>query len=152
MKKVVFLAVLAGAAWFGYTKWFADREAVGAYEKFAHAWTRGNEPEALRYAGKDVVDDAIQNQNLRGMRSGSIMEAFHGERYQIESKTVEPGGDVRLEVKQTILFDPPGATTGIGGAMWTTIHHSATLRRSPDGWKVAAFKATYLDMGETRRR
>ena len=152
MKKLLLLAVLAAAAWFGYTKWFAGREAVGVYEKFAHAWTRGDRDAALRYGEKAAVDDAIERQNLRGMRSGTIMEAFHGERYEIESRTVQPDGGVRLEVRQTILFDPPGATTGIGGAMWTTIHHSATLHRTPAGWKVIAFEAKYLDMGETRRR
>ncbi|HKF44250.1 MAG TPA: hypothetical protein VKG01_14200 [Thermoanaerobaculia bacterium] len=152
MKKLLLLAVLAAAAWFGYTKWFADREAIQAYEKFAHAWSRGDTDEAARHGEKQVAENAIQSQNLRGMRSGSIMEAFHGERYEIESKTAQPDGGVRLEVKQTILFDPPGATTGIGGAMWTTIHHSATLHRTPEGWKVTAFEAKYLDMGETRRR
>ena len=152
MKKLLLLAVLAAAAWFGYDKWFAGREVIQVYEKFAHAWTRGDTQSALQYGEKDAVEDAIQKQNLRGMRSGSIMEAFHGESYEIESRTTQPDGSVQLEVKQTIRFDPPGATTGVGGAMWTTIHHSANLRRSPQGWKVSAFKAQYLDMGETRRR
>jgi hypothetical protein len=151
MKKLLLVAVLAAAGWYGY-KWFADREAFQAYEKFAHAWTRGNRDEAARYSDADVAENAIARQNLRGMRSGTIMEAFHGERYEVESRTVLPGGDVQLEVKQTILFDPPGATTGIGGAMWTTIHHSAKLHRTPEGWKVSAFDAKYLDMGENRRR
>jgi len=151
MKKLLLVAVLAAAGWYGY-KWFADREAVKAYEKFAHAWTRGYKDEAIRVSDKSVAEKAIDNQNIRGMRSGSIMEAFHGERYEVESRHVLPDGDVQLEVKQTVYFDPPGATTGIGGAMWTTIHHSAKLHRTPEGWRVASFDAKYLDMGETRRR
>jgi hypothetical protein len=61
-----------------------------------------------------------------------------------------PDGDVQLEVKQTVSSILP-ATTGIG-ERWTTIHHSAKLHRIPEGWKVAAFDAKYLDMGENRRR
>jgi hypothetical protein len=151
MKKLILVAVLAAAGWYGY-KWFADRESLKTYERFAHAWTRGDTDEAARHGDRSVAENAIQNQNLRGMRSGSIMDAFHGERYEVESRKVLPDGDVQLEVKQTIYFDPPGATTGIGGAMWTTIHHSAKLHRTPEGWKVTAFEAKFLDMGETRRR
>ena len=151
MKKLFLAAVLAAAGWYGY-RWFADRQAFQAYEKFAHGWTRGDKDEAIRHSDKTVAENALERQNLRGMRSGSIMEAFRGERYEVESRRVLPEGDVQLEVNQTIYFDPPGATTGIGGAMWTTIHHSARLHRTPEGWKVAAFDAKYLDMGETRRR
>lgn len=151
MKKLLLVAALAAAGWYGY-RWFADRAAFQAYEKFAHAWTRGNKDEAIRHSDKAVAENALERQNLRGLRSGSIMEAFRGERYEVESRNVLPDGDVQLEVRQTISFDPPGATTGIGGAMWTTIHHSAKLHRTPEGWKVAAFEAKYLDMGETRRR
>ena len=57
----------------------------------------------------------------------------------------------KLLCPQTIRFDPSGALTGIGGAMFTHIHHSATLRRTAQGWKVVAFDAKYLDMGEIRR-
>jgi hypothetical protein len=151
MKKLIFVVALAVAAWFGY-RWFVERRAVAAYKAFAHAWTRGDKAEAVKHGNEAVAEKAIDRQNLRGMPSGAIMEALHGEIYTIESKTSLPDGDLQLEVKQTILFDPPGATTGIGGAMWTNIHHSATLHRGADGWKVAAFDARFLDMGETRRR
>ena len=151
MKKLVLAVVLAGGLLAGY-RWFADWRAVSVYEKFATAWTRGENEEAAQYGEPGAVKDALDRQALRGLPSGAIMEAFRGERYAIESKTRLPGGDLRIEARQTIFFDPPGATTGIGGAMYTHIHHSVTLRDNGAGWKVVAFKAAYVDMGETRRR
>jgi hypothetical protein len=80
------------------------------------------------------------------------MEAFRGKRYVYESETRTESGDVELQVHQTIFFDPPGITSAIGGAMYTGIRHTATLRNTADGWKVVAFEPKYLDMGPTRRR
>ena len=150
MKKLLVVLVLAGAALLGL-RWFNGWRAVTAYERFAGAWMRGNRAEAAKHGEKEAVRHALEEQPLREMPSGTIIDAFHGTLYDIESKTRSPDGDLRLEVKQTILFDPPGAFTGIGGAMFTHIHHSATLRKTPDGWKVVAFEAKYLDMGEVKR-
>jgi hypothetical protein len=147
MKRLLWVFVLGAALVFG-VRWYSGWRAVSAYERFANAWTRGNNTEAMKYGETEAVNKALA---LRSMPSGSIIDAFHGTLYDIESKTRSPDGDLRLEVKQTILFDPPGATTGIGGAMFTHIHHSATLRKTADGWKVVAFEAKYLDMGEVRR-
>ena len=149
MKKILWIFVLAGAVLLGY-RWFSGWRAVKAYEKFADAWTHDDRAAALKYAEPDAVEDAL-GRALTGMPSGSILESFRGTRYEIETKTRLPGGDIRLEVKQTIFFDPPGATTAIGGAMLTHIHHSATLRQTAGGWKVVAFEPTYLDMGAIRR-
>ena len=151
MKKLVLAVVLAGGLFAGY-RWFADWRAVSVYEKFATAWTRGEKEEAAQFGEPEAVKNALEKQALRGMPSGAIMEAFRGERYAIESKTRLPGGDLRIEARQTIFFDPPGATTGIGGAMYTRIHHSVTLRERDTRWKVVAFEAAYVDMGEIRRR
>jgi hypothetical protein len=151
VKKIVLAVLVAGGLFAGYRSYTLWR-AVSVYEKFATAWTHGEKAEAAQFGEPDAVKDALERQSLRGMPSGAIMEAFRGERYAIESKTRLPGGDLRIEARQTIFFDPPGATTGIGGAMYTHIHHSVTLRGNGTRWKVVAFKAAYMDMRETRRR
>lgn len=151
VKKLVLAVLVAGGLFAGY-RWYTQWCAVSVYEKFATAWTHGEKEEAAQYGEPEAVKDAFERQALRGMRSGSIMEAFRGERYAIESKTRLPGGELRIEARQTIFFDPSGATTGIGGAMYTHIHHAVTLRGSGTRWKVTAFEASYVDMGETRRR
>ena len=151
VKKLVLAVLVAGGLFAGY-RLFTQWRAVSVYERFAAAWTRGEKEEAAQYGEPEAVKDALEKQSLRGMPSGAIMEAFRGERYAIESKTRLPGGDLHIEARQTIFFDPPGATTGIGGAMFTHIHHSVTLRGGGAKWKVVAFEAAYVDMGETRRR
>ena len=45
MKKLILVAALAAAAWFGY-RWFVQLRAIATYRAFAHAWTRGDMAEA----------------------------------------------------------------------------------------------------------
>jgi len=151
VKRVIGIALVAAALFWGYRA-VADRGATKAYEAFSEAWVHGDAVEAARFGDAATVRHALQERALRGTPGGAAMEAFRGTRYEVESKDRSPEGDVRLEVKQTIFFDPPGVTTGIGGAMATHFHHSATIRKSGDGWTVVAFEPTYLDMGEIRRR
>ena len=106
----------------------------------------------MNYVEAATATRAIEKQPLRGLQSGTIIEAFRGTRYVVESTTRSPEGDLLLEVMQTIQFDPPGVTTAINGAMYTHIHHSATVRKTPDGWKVVAFEPKFIDMGELRKR
>jgi hypothetical protein len=151
MKKILLVALVAGVAFFGWrsvTRW----RAKAAYEAFAEAWTHGNLADAKKYGTEECARHAIEKASLRGLESGSAMEAFRGTRYRYEKETVSGAGDLELEVHQTIFFDPPGITSGIGGAMYTGIHHSATLRKDPEGWRVVAFEPRYIDMGPLRRR
>lgn len=151
MKNLLWILVLAGAALLGY-RWFEGWRAVGAYKSFAEAWTHDDRTAALKHAPADTVEDALGRHAFTGMPSGAVLEVFHGTLYQVESKERLPDGDVQLEVKQTIFFDPAGVTSAIGGAMATHIHHSATVRKTAEGWRVVAFEPKYLDMGMLRRR
>jgi hypothetical protein len=151
MKKLLGIIVLAGAALLGY-RWFVGWRAVNAYKEFAEAWMHDDRAAALERAPAEIVDDAFDKHAFTGMPSGAVLEVFHGTLYQVESKERLPDGDFQLEVKQTIFFDPAGVTSAIGGAMATHIHHSATLRKTAEGWKVVAFEPKYLDMGTLRRR
>jgi hypothetical protein len=151
MKKLLGLLVLAGVAVLGY-RWLQASGAVSAYERFAEAWTLGDKALAMKYAQAETATRAIEKQSLRGLESGRILEAFRATRYEVESTTRTPAGDIVLEVKQTIQFDPPGVTSAITGAMYTHIHHSATMRKTSDGWKVVAFEPKFIDMGEFHRR
>ncbi len=151
MKKLVGIIVLAGAALVGY-RWFGGWRAVGEYKSFAEAWTHDDRTAASKHAPADTVEDALDRHAFTGMPSGAVLEVFHGTLYQVESKERLPDGGFQLEVKQTIFFDPAGVTSAIGGAMATHIHHSATVRKTAEGWKVVAFEPKYLDMGTLRRR
>ena len=151
MKRIVVLIVLAAVAFFGWrsvSRW----RARTAYEGFAEAWTHGNMADAKKYGTEECARHALEKASLRGLESGQAMEAFRGTRYRYEKESRSDSGELELEVHQTIFFDPPGITSAIGGAMYTGIHHSATLRNGPGGWQVVAFEPRYIDMGPLRKR
>jgi len=151
MKRAVGIAVLAAGGFFAYRS-FASAGAVHAFEKFAEAWTHGERAEAMRYAEGEAVKSALEDKQLRGTPPGIVMEAHRGTKYDVESSTRTPEGDVALVVKETIAFDPAGITSGIGGAMFAVFRHKATVRKTSDGWRVVAFEPTFVEMGDMRRR
>ena len=151
MKQAAAIVALAGAAFFGY-RGFHSHQAHSTFEKFADAWATDDVAGAKKFGDAETATRAFEKQNLRGMRSGAIIDAFRGTRYVFESSTRSENGDIALEAMQTIQFDPPGVTSAITGAMYTHIHHSATVRQTPEGWRVVSFEPKFVDMGELRRR
>lgn len=151
MKTLFWVIALAAAAFFGF-RWYAGWSAYKAYEGFAEAWVHESEADAARYGDAATVKHALKDRAIRGTQGGAAMEALRGDRYEVESRERTPAGDVNLVVKQTVHFDPPGVTTGIGGAMYAHFRHTATVHEDKDGWRVVAFEPEYIDMGEIRRR
>lgn len=151
MKKLIGVLLLAGAAFYGF-RWYTAWRAYGAYENFAEAWVHESEADAARYGDAGAVKHALKERAIRGTRGGAAMEALRGDRYEVESRSRTPEGDFTFVVKQTVHFDPPGVTSGIGGAMYAHFRHTATVHKTPDGWRVIAFEPEFVDMGEIRRR
>jgi hypothetical protein len=150
MKALVGVVLLAAGAYFGIG-WYRDHEAYQAYEGFAEAWVHEDRIAASRYGDAATVKHALEERAIRGTRGGAAMEALRGDRYEVESRTRAREGEQKLVVKATVHFDPPGVTTGIGGAMYAHFRHTATVRRTPEGWRVVGFDSEFLDMGEIRR-
>jgi hypothetical protein len=150
MKKIVLGAVLLAGALLGY-RWFQGWRAYKAYQAFADSWARGNRIAAAEHGDEGAVRYAFEKKPIRGTRGGAAMEAFRGTLYAVGSKTRNDDGDVELFVTQTVLFDPPGMTTALGGAMFARFHEAATVRDTPDGWRVVAFEPTFVEMGPLRR-
>ena len=151
MKKAIAVLVVAASAFLGY-RFFEGWRAYRAYEGFAEAWVHEDEAAAGRYGDAETVRHALKERAIRGTRGGAAMEALRGDRYLVESKTRTPDGGIELIVRQTVHFDPPGVTTGIGGAMYAHFRHTASVRHTAEGWRVVAFEPVFLDMGELRRR
>lgn len=151
MKKLLWVLVLAGAAFFGY-RWYTGWRAFKAYEGFAEAWVHENETAADEFGDAETVRHAFHDRGIRGTRGGGMMEALRGDHYEVESKTRTPKGDLELVVKQTVHFDPPGLTSAIWGGMYAHFRHTASVRKTPEGWRVVAFEPVFLDAGETRPR
>ena len=137
--------LLLGAGFFSY-RYVVRVRQVGCYEKLADAWARGRTDEALQFAAGDDVRRSLEQHPLRSLVDARMIEALHGIRSTVESSSPREDGEVEIEAKQTIAFDPPGITSAIGGAMIMSFHHIARLRKTDDGWKVVAFEPTFIEM------
>jgi hypothetical protein len=151
MKKPIGVLLLAAAAVFGY-RWYVGHGAYEAYENFAEAWMHERSDLAAHYGDEATVKHAFEERARRGNRGGAAMEALRGDRYEVESRTHPREEEFHFVVKQTVHFDPPGITSGIGGAWYAHFRHTATVRKMAEGWRVVAFEPEFLDMGEIRRR
>jgi hypothetical protein len=140
MKRLVVLLLLAGAAYFGYQKFSAAAPAK-TFARFAEAWARGRTDEAMTFAEGGSVKKVLEQKNfVQVICAPWQVDAWHGFSTSVNSSSTNAEGDLDLDVEQSIAFDPPGATSGIGGAAVGKFHHVATLKKTPDGWKVIAFK------------
>ena len=152
MKRLLVLLLLAAGAYFGY------REVIGlapakTFDQFAEAWARGRTEDAMKLAdGASVRRTLEQKSFLQVICPPWTVDAFHGFHTTVTSSATNASGDLEMDVEQTIGFDPPGVTSGIGGAVRGKFRHAATLRKTPDGWKVVAFTPKCESVTPTRGR
>jgi hypothetical protein len=139
MKRLFALALLMGAAYFGWRQ-FSGAAPAKTFDKFAEAWARGRTDEAMTMAEGDSVKKVLEQKNfVQVICAPWQVDAFHGFKTSVNNSSTNASGDLDLDVEQSIAFDPPGATSGIGGAAVGKFHHVATLKKTPGGWKVIAF-------------
>ncbi len=77
------------------------------------------------------------------------MDALHGMVYGVDSVSRE-GDEVRYQLTQSLYFDPPGATSAMGGAMVANFRQKVTVRHEDDGWRIAAFENTFVNSDSRR--
>ena len=99
----------------------------------------------------EAAKKAVETHILRGV-CHAPMEALGGSRTTVESRSDRPSGDVTLTVKQIVAFDPPGQTSGFASSMAASFRHILTMKKTPAGWKVAAFEPTFLEAVSNRPR
>ena len=121
-----------------------------AFHAFAEAWGREDTPAAAALTSGDAARAAVESKILRGVVRAP-MEALRGSRQEVESGEVAADGTVSVTVKQFVHYDPPGFTTGVGGAAIATVRHVARLKKTSDGWRVVEWTPTFLDAQPIRR-
>ena len=151
MKKILLLAVALTTAFFIY-RHSSRSVPVAVYETFPEAWVRGYQEDALHLADGEAARKDVNRYPRVGLVPASLIELIHGIGQKVESFGKVEGGDVAIEAKQTLAFDPPGITSAIGGAMVMTFHHTVQMRKTAEGWKIVAFKPTFLEVRDVRRR
>jgi uncharacterized protein (UPF0333 family) len=152
LKKLVILLVLAGAGYFGYKTFIGKSAAFQTYQKFADAMAWARSDEAKKYMVDVSVVDDPGDANHRIIAGDTPVDYIHGTNYEVESETKNADGTVTLKVKQTIFFDPPGTTSGIGGALMAIFRQTAVMRKTSEGWKVSEFDSEFIETKETRSR
>jgi hypothetical protein len=142
LKRFLLVLLLAGAAYAAYWH-FVLQPPVRAYRHFADAWAREGTPAAAALTTGDTAKKDVESRILRGVVLVP-MEAFRGTRHEIEKREGAPDGTVVVTAKEFVFYDPPGVTTGIGGAGVAAVRHVAQMKKTDDGWRVVAWTPEFL--------
>lgn len=148
MKRVLGLLLLAGASIAAY-RYFVVDAPLRVFHAFAEAWAREDTPAAAALTEGEPARAAAESQILRGVVRAP-MEAYRGSSQEIESREEGPGGIVVVTAKQFVYYDPPGQTSGIGGAGVATVRHVARLKETPHGWRIVEWTPAFLEAGPRR--
>jgi hypothetical protein len=125
--------------------------AGGAFEDFAETWGSGRGRDALTWATDAEAQAAIKAFSVNHV-TGWTMQAVLTSETTIDSEEDGPGdGEVTLEATQVIGFNPPGVESAMFPTMRAEVAHWAVMRRTGDGWKVAAFEPELVEVREIER-
>ena len=150
MKKILLLLLLAGGGAFAYRYAVVDAP-VRACREFLRAWAKEDTPAAAAMTDGEAAKKAVETHILRGV-CHAPMEALGGSRATLESRSAGSAGEVVLTMGQVVAFDPPGQTSGFASSIAASFRHVVTMKKTADGWKVAAFEPKFLEAVSTRRR
>jgi hypothetical protein len=147
-KRLLLVLLIAGAG-FGIYREVVVEAPVRAFHEFARLWALEDTPAAAALTTGDVARGAVETKILRGVVRAP-MEALRGSRQEVENREPASDGDVEVTVKQFVFYDPPGITSGVGGAGVAIIRHVARMRKTPEGWRVASWTPAFLDAHSRR--
>lgn len=142
--------MLAGGAFVAYRQ-IVVRAPDRVLERFLDAWAREDTPAAAALTDGETAKKTVESKILRGVLQAP-MEAYRGTRVAVESREDAPGGQLLLTAKQVVFFDPPGITSGIGGAAAGSFRQIVGMKKTPAGWRVVSFDPTFLEARSTRER
>jgi len=146
MKRVLALAILAGAGYFAYQRVAGGGASSGAAkvaeELFGH-WARGRTDYALPLTEGSQPKQTLEDRTVRNVMNPIVMQTIHKNDVKVLSATKSPdGNETTLDVEQMIGYDPPGVESAVRSAMSVSFRHKATLKKSGEAWKV-----TKLEIG-----
>ena len=153
MGKVLFVALLAGAGWYGYERWFAVSPAYQTYQRYAEARARQDWPALGALSGGAVADELAalkgasktqhldlygQHLTLGAPNVAEIAGDVSWIEYQHESEERSGDGAVSLVAVQTVCRIPPGVASAI--CKWpVSFRQRAELAEAGGTWRVESF-------------
>lgn len=138
MKNLVLVAIAATAGYAGWQRFLTKSPAQAAYEKFTDAVMWGRFDEARKLASGPRVEAQLRDldEAMQKVRVGQLLKISF--RVKSESRGAAPK-TARIEATAVAVFDPPGVTSGMGGAR--AFHdQSVELTDTGSGWKVSSFE------------
>jgi hypothetical protein len=145
MGKLIVLILAGALGWYAYGKYFRDSEPVGAYKEFALAWANGRADQAKELTAGPSADRALVEKSLYNLM-GVPVNHVHGIAFAIESERPR-GNSVVITAVQTLAYDPPGATSALGGTAKANVRQTVEMTQTVDGWKVISFEPVLMDDG-----
>ena len=83
------------------------------------AWVRENKALVADLAEGDSFKSGLRGKPASDMMSSLYIVAYHGFDFSVQSQEISATGkECSIKARQTVFFDPPGATSGMGGAMF----------------------------------
>lgn len=147
MKKLAIVVVLALAGWCYWSANYGASSSWGVAKRFLTAVGSTHRADAAGLA-EGAAAEALQKADSA---AGWIpVEGYHGQSFAEESKEKLPSGDVRYVISEILFFDPPGATSAIGGAMAASFRDTVVLSKKSGSWKVVSLDRQFLKSDSTR--
>ena len=145
MKKLIALALLAGAGWLGwhrYTQWKGSPPAQ-AFKQFCSSLVRGMTPEMEALLnGSGAKPQAFSDLKF----CQDVIEHVFVVYYTINSESLdETEGSAEVTVTQTLRFDPVGVHSGTGALVIKSSFHGWMNRGEDGSWKVSYYEADLKD-------
>ncbi len=141
MKRAAVVLLLAVIAFGGYRYWSASVAPERHYKQFAE------EVLHRRYDAAVAMTDGLSKSDVE--RAGTqekigagpaMFQTLFPSKFAITSRETAADGALVLHAVQTVVFNPPGVESAMRPAMFAEMNQTVTLRKTGDGWKVAAFE------------
>lgn len=147
MKRLLVVPLLIAVGFLGYRVYTTSIAPERHYKAFAE------EVLHQHYDAAAAMTDGLSAKEVE--RAGTqekigagppMFQTLFPSRYEVTSRETNADGSITLHAVQTVLFNPAGVESAVRPAMFATMNQTVTLRKTADGWKVAAFENTFGKM------
>ncbi len=152
MKRLLVVAALAAAAFFGYRS-IQSHGPEAQYKAFAEEILH------RRYDAAAAMTNGLTEKQLAKLGSQErigpgpeMFQTLFPSKYTIHSTETAADGTVTMHATQTVLFNPAGVESAVRPAMYAKLAQVVQLKKSAAGWKITSFENKFLEMDSTSGR
>ncbi len=147
MKRIVAIAAVVAAAFFGYRYYDGSYAPLRHYEQFAEEVLHRHYDAAAGMADGINAKELARLGTQEKIGAGPAMfQTLFPSRFDVQSQEKTADGGLTLHAVQTVLFNPPSVESAMRPAMYARMNQIITLRKSGGGWKVTSFENKFDSM------